>query len=190
MAAYQTTNRERAILLAALRYFQRFCLCPEEMPDDVANIIAEAGEPLKLSEIDDLCEALNFDASAGDRAHDLLVEFDKQFGRQVAEDIPINACDAVDWISEFSPRVRDVISCHKEDVQVMVCIEGGMVSAVLADRANVNVLLIDYDVEGDASEDTVHIPQDDGTTAEAYSRSELAEVRPDFIAAAAAVVSA
>lgn len=67
MAAYQTTNREHALIIAALRYFQRFCICPEEMPDDVADIIAEAGEPLKLSEIDDLIEELNYDDSSGPR---------------------------------------------------------------------------------------------------------------------------
>lgn len=36
----------------------------------------------------------------------LLVEFDSRFGDAVEEDIEIDACDAVDWITEFAPRVR------------------------------------------------------------------------------------
>lgn len=46
---------------------------------------------------------------AGARAISLLADFDARFGDSVAEDLDINGADAVEWISEFAPRVRDAL---------------------------------------------------------------------------------
>lgn len=45
-----------------------------------------------------------------DTAAALLQEFDARFGDAVAEDAEIDAGDAVDWISEFAPRVRAALN--------------------------------------------------------------------------------
>lgn len=36
----------------------------------------------------------------------LAREFDLRFGDAVELDVEIDACDAVDWISDFAPRLR------------------------------------------------------------------------------------
>lgn len=43
------------------------------------------------------------------RVIDLLADFDGRFGDAVAEDLDIDGGDAVEWISEFAPRVRDIL---------------------------------------------------------------------------------
>lgn len=40
----------------------------------------------------------------------LLQVFDARFGDAVAGDTEIDGCDAVDWISEFAPRVRATLN--------------------------------------------------------------------------------
>lgn len=49
------TPRELATVLAALRYWQD----ARDVPPDIYDIAAEAGEPLADSEIEALCERLN-----------------------------------------------------------------------------------------------------------------------------------
>ena len=48
---------------------------------------------------------------------ELILEFDSRFGDQVIEDIEIDACDAIDWISEFAPRARAALAAYKAQPQ-------------------------------------------------------------------------
>ena len=47
-----------------------------------------------------------YDGQPKDKARALLIEFDNRFGDAVAEDIEIDACDAVDFLTDFAMRVR------------------------------------------------------------------------------------
>lgn len=69
------------------------------------SLLAEHGPFLLLAEAKDRGVRLNTLAKAPSTGA-LLVEFDARFGDAVAEDVEIDACDAVDWISAFAPRVR------------------------------------------------------------------------------------
>lgn len=73
--------------------------------DPGLSLLAEHGPFLLLASSKDLGVRLNTLAKAPDTSS-LLLEFDDRFGDLVAEDIEIDACDAIDWISDFAPRVR------------------------------------------------------------------------------------
>lgn len=80
------------------------------------------------------------------------------------------------------------LNAGDDQVRVLVAAEGGVVTAVLADRPGVMVQVVDYDTD-DADEAMLFsIPQDDGTHAQAHSYLQEADVLPEFIAAAALAV--
>lgn len=68
MQTFTVTARERDTVLAALRYYQFYRI--QGRPFDprhdhrIDAIAAEAGAPLDLTEIDDLCAVLNDNADA------------------------------------------------------------------------------------------------------------------------------
>ncbi len=53
-------DRQLGTVLAALRYWQRYALEESRLDDDIATDCGRFN-PLADSEIDDLCELLNFD---------------------------------------------------------------------------------------------------------------------------------
>ena len=85
----------------------------------------------------------------------------------------INGCEAVDFLSQFIPRIRDYLDTPPPTVAVVL--EGGLVQCLTADRPHdvpsVTFVIIDYDTEG-SSEDTVEVPQGNGDLAAAFVRVE------------------
>lgn len=56
-----------------------------------------------VGEMDAMPASAEQQAITGDA---LLIEFEARFCDLVEEDIEIDACDAIEWIAEFAPRVR------------------------------------------------------------------------------------
>ena len=85
----------------------------------------------------------------------------------------INGCEAVDFLSQFIPRIRDYLDAPPPTVAVVL--EGGLVQCLTADRPHdvpsVTFVIIDYDTEG-STEDTVEVPQGNGDLAAAFARVE------------------
>lgn len=73
---------------------------------------------------------------------------------------PINGCDAVDSRSEFIPEVRNCIDA--EPPKIAVILDGGLVRCIVSDNperlAPLNVVVIDYDIDGD-EEGIIQVPQ-------------------------------
>lgn len=65
--------------------------------------------------------------------------------------------------------------------RLLVALEGGLISGLVADVPGVDVVCLDYDTEGAEEEDLFAIPQPDGKTSRAWRRLETAEVDPAFI---------
>lgn len=73
--------------------------------DPGLSLLAEHGPFLLLAQKTDRGVSIKKLAKAPSTTA-LLTEFDARFGDAVEDDIEIDACDAVEWISEFAPRVR------------------------------------------------------------------------------------
>lgn len=99
-------ERELATILASLRHWQSLGQLPAEHLALATN--DGAFDFLANEDIDTLCERLN--APPANPLHTLLVEFDSRFGESVQDDLEIDGGDAVEWISEFAPQVREVLS--------------------------------------------------------------------------------
>lgn len=99
-------ERELATILASLRLWQSL----DQLPAEHLALTTDDGafDFLANEDIDTLCERLN--APPMDPLHTLLVEFDSRFGDSVQDDLDIDGGDAVEWISEFAPQVREVLS--------------------------------------------------------------------------------
>ena len=99
-------ERELATILASLRLWQSL----DQLPAEHLALATNDGafDFLANEDIDTLCERLN--ALPPDPLHTLLVEFDSRFGDSVQEDLEIDGGDAVEWISQFAPQVREVLS--------------------------------------------------------------------------------
>lgn len=104
-------ERELATILASLRHWQSL----DQLPAEHLALATNDGafDFLANEDIDTLCERLN--ASPVDPLHTLLVEFDSRFGDLVQDDLEIDGSDAVEWISEFAPQVREVLSLCAAD---------------------------------------------------------------------------
>jgi hypothetical protein len=84
---------------------------------------------------------------------------------------PIDGCDAVDFLSEFIPEVRNCIDA--EPPKVAVVLDGGLVRCIVSDcperLAPMDVVVIDYDTDGD-EEGIIKVPQgEDRPPEEAYA---------------------
>lgn len=99
-------ERELATILASLRHWQSL----DQLPAEHLALATNDGafDFLANEDIDTLCERLN--SPPADPLHTLLVEFDSRFGDSVQDDLEIDGGDAVEWISEFAPQVREVLS--------------------------------------------------------------------------------
>lgn len=98
---------------------------------------------------------------------------------------PINGCDAVDFLSEFIPEVRNYIDA--EPPKVAVVLDGGLVRCIVSDSPErlvpMNVVVIDYDIDGD-EEGIVQVPQGkDRPPEEAYANEfEITKAEIDIAA--------
>ena len=86
----------------------------------------------------------------------------------------INGCEAVNFLSQFIPRIREYLDAPPPKVAVVL--DGGLVECLTADRPNdvppITFMVIDYDTEGSAPAETVKVPQGDGEISEAFARVE------------------
>lgn len=86
----------------------------------------------------------------------------------------INGCDAVNFLSQFIPQVREYLDAPPPKVAVVLY--GGLVQCLTSDRPNdvppITFMVIDYDTDGSTPEETVEVPQGDGEISEAFARVE------------------
>ena len=110
-------------------------------------------------------------------ARELLLELIEAFPQaDPASDFyleEINGCEAVDFLSEFIPRLRAYLDAPPPTVAVVL--EGGLVQCLTADRPYdvppVTFVIIDYDTE-ETTEDIIEVPQGNGDLATAFTRVE------------------
>lgn len=81
---------------------------------------------------------------------------------------------------------RDALSLVTHRVRVVVTVEGGFIQGIVSD-APVEVMTIDYDIEGAEEGSTIPIPQegpevDPGYTENAFASQWVAEVMPERVA--------
>lgn len=67
------------------------------------------------------------------------------------------------------------------ELRILVTMEGGVVTAVLANQPGIKVLLVDYDTAGAEDNELSLIPQDRGNVAEAIATFPVVEERSAFI---------
>jgi len=84
---------------------------------------------------------------------------------------PIDGCEAVDFLSEFIPKVRDCVDA--EPPQLAVVLDGGLVQCIVSEcperLALMEIVVIDYDTDGD-EEGIIKVPQgEDRPPEEAYA---------------------
>ena len=86
----------------------------------------------------------------------------------------INGCEAVNFLSQFIPQIREYLDSPPPKVAVVL--DGGLVQCLTSDRPNdvppITFMVIDYDTDGAAPEETVKVPQGDGDISEAFARVE------------------
>lgn len=86
----------------------------------------------------------------------------------------INGCEAVNFLSQFIPQIREYLDSPPPKVAVIL--DGGLVQCLTADRPKdvlpITFMVIDYDTDGAAPEETVKVPQGDGDVSEAFARVE------------------
>mgnify|MGYP001338009448 CR=1 FL=1 len=63
--------------------------------------------------------------------------------------------------------------------KVVVTLEGGMVTAIVTDGIALDVVVVDYDIDGAADEDIVDIPQIGGGNAECTMYPDVSETSPE-----------
>ena len=84
----------------------------------------------------------------------------------------INGCEAVNFLSQFIPRLREYLDAPPPKVAVVL--DGGLVQCLTADRPNdvlpITFMVIDYDTEGSSPEELVEVPQGDGEMSDAFAR--------------------
>jgi hypothetical protein len=51
--------------------------------------------------------------------------------------------------------------------RIAIIMEGGLIHNILADE-EVGIMIVDYDIEGAEEEDLTEVPQNDGTSVEAF----------------------
>ena len=111
-------------------------------------------------------------------ARELLLEIIEAFPQaDPASDFyheEINGCEAVDFLSQFIPRLRDYLDAPPPTVAVVL--EGGLVQCLTSNRPHdippVTFMIIDYDTEGSTPDETVEVPQGNGDLAAAFVRVE------------------
>jgi len=86
----------------------------------------------------------------------------------------INGCEAVNFLSQFIPQIREYLDAPPPKVAVVL--DGGLVQCLTADRPkdvpSITFMVIDYDTDGAAPDETVKVPQGDGEISEAFARVE------------------
>src|SRR6266702_553468 len=86
----------------------------------------------------------------------------------------INGCEAVNFLSQFIPQIREYLDSPPPKVAVIL--DGGLVQCLTSDRPDdvppVTFMVIDYDTDGSTPEETVKVPQGDGDISEAFARVE------------------
>lgn len=158
------SNTARGNILAGLRLVQRMIAerpglvltdlsgTPSRAAGDAINAYFDEAGPLSMHQIDRLCEVLVTGQlpMGADAALRLLIEFDQDIGRASLAGEEINGANAVDWISQFAPRVREELQRLRVPV-----------SAVPA-SPSVHGLLSEFDARfGDDVEEDQHIPAAD-----------------------------
>jgi hypothetical protein len=111
-------------------------------------------------------------------ARELLLEIIEAFPQaDPASDFyheEINGCEAVDFLSQFIPRIRNYLDTPPPTVAVVL--EGGLVQGLTTDRPHdvppITFVIIDNDTESSTLEDTVEVPQRNGDLAAAFARVE------------------
>lgn len=91
-------SRQLSAILAALRFAQTIKF--EDMPSDIVNIATCLGtvDPLSSSEIDDLCETLNFAGASWGNSRALLESvYDELTAMGFGSDADINGADFVEY---------------------------------------------------------------------------------------------
>ena len=89
-------------------------------------------------------------------------------------DEEINGCEAVNFLSQYIPQIREYLDAPPPKVAVVL--EGGLVQCLTSDRPNdvppITFMVIDYDTDGATQEETVKVPQGSGEISEAFARVE------------------
>ena len=114
---------DQSAILAGIRLLQKFSATPAQAvltdsggtPSQSASTaimdLLDMFGPPSIQRLDDLYAlvATRGATVADNTCIDLLSVFDARFGEDVEQDAPINGADAVDWISSFTPRVREAL---------------------------------------------------------------------------------
>ena len=111
-------------------------------------------------------------------ARELLLEIIKAFPQaDPASEFyneEINGCEAVNFLSQFIPQIREYLDSPPPKVAVVL--DGGLVQCLTSDRPNdvllITFMVIDYDTDGSSPEETVKVPQRNGELSEAFARVE------------------
>jgi hypothetical protein len=84
---------------------------------------------------------------------------------------------------EFNDKRIESHIVEVDALRVVVGLEGGLISGLSANVADVDAVLIDYDTEGANASDGVHpdVPQSGGGTAEAFVRGQTAEHDEEWV---------
>jgi hypothetical protein len=119
-------------------------------------------------------------------ARELLLSILAQFPQADPDsedyDTGIDGCNAVDFICDLVPRIKECLANIPQTTtpNVAIILHKGLVDAVIVDQPDLlpplNLMVLDYDTEGADEEEITLVPQSDGKEVEAYVRME--EITP------------
>lgn len=141
---------------------------------------APAVLPAELAPCFDLGELMSVIGWAEQFAEDWMEMADSESTRKDGAD----ACALVERVKAAT------LACQAaKPIRVLIALDGGLVQGGCSD-VPVEIIVVDYDTGGADPAELVDVPQDDGTTTEAFAHSQSFTVDPAFIDGAEAAMIA